>query len=98
MPAGVYTNEIPHQHKAIFLSDQQIERRDESLNWAFRRAKGQATEADTELVMEMRGLAQDPQRWEALGFPEKKREEALAACNTWLDGIGDRHIVHGERE
>jgi len=75
-----------------------MEKKDDALNWAFRRSKGLAREDDTELVMAMRNIASDPQVWEAYELPGGKREEALGACTAWLEGIGAECIVHGERE
>ena len=93
-----FTNEIDHQHKQLLLPFAQMERVDDTLDWAFRRSKGLAREDDTELVMAMRNIASDPQVWEAYELPGGKREEALGACTAWLEGIGAECIVHGERE
>ena|SRR3989344_4180973 len=93
-----FPNEISHRHKPGYLSSRQIVKNDEQIDWCFRRCKKPATEDDTEIVLEMRKIASDPQVWEACGLPSGKREEALGVCTAWLESIGAEGVVHGERE
>ncbi len=107
MPHTVFRNEIQHQHKAKLLSPRQIEEKDLQMDWAFRKAKGPATVEDTQVVLYMREMVADPGDWEAFDFPDKlrekrkkipdAREQTLAACQQWLEGVGVSCAGHPER-